>query len=139
MATSYILDASIAVKWFFREKELHFREAQKVFQDIQSGKIEVVTIDFLLVELTNVFIVSKKANYLTAINSCKILLKSKIKFVPFSINLLFSATRLAEKYNITIYDSLYLALALEKNCRLITADKILSNLNQHSLFIADFK
>lgn len=50
------------------------------------------------------------------------LLQAQLVLVPFSPELAALACDLALEYDLTIYDALYLALAKQHDCELITAD-----------------
>ncbi len=138
MATKYILDTSVVVKWFFRQKEPDLEKAKSIYDDIQNRKIDCFTFDFLFAELINVFLCSKKSDARTAIQACHLLLKSNIHFLPLANNYFFSAALFAEKNHLTIYDSLFLVLAKDKNCKVLTADTKMAKENL-SLFVSDYK
>lgn len=125
MVTKYILDPTVAVKWFASEDEPHLKEAEILFKQMQAEKVKVMTLDFLLVEVANALLISKKLNYHTTLQACKTLIASRIKFFPLSLRLLLEAIKLASIYNITVYDALYLAAAKQENAKVITADRAL--------------
>lgn len=139
MATKFVLDTSVAIKWFFREKETYLEEAHKLLNDINNQKIEILTLDFLLVEFTSALLKSKRTDIQTSIASCKILLQSPIKFSPLTSVILFDATRLTSTYSVTIYDALYLALAIQEDTQVITADKVMGKIKKYSLFISEYR
>lgn len=133
MDTSYILDTSVAVKWFSSDKENHLLQAGKLLQDIQNNKIAIFAPEFLLMEVANALLFSKKLDSKTVKDSCQLLLQSPIIFTPLTSALLFQAIKLAESYHLTIYDAVYLSLAQEKLCKIITSDRVLSTIKKFSL------
>jgi predicted nucleic acid-binding protein len=128
-----IIDASIAVPWLV---ETPFSETAKRLRSE-----ECLAPDLLLMETTNALL---KYHHIGQISLDGILagvqaLKIAIsKFAPDD-QLLPSATRIAADNTRKIYDCIYLALALERNQPLATADKRLAaiarSLNIETLLI----
>lgn len=138
MDTTFVLDTSVAVKWFSPENENCLSQAQQVFNDIESEKVRVWTLDILLVELTNALLISKKLAPDICKNACQVVLKSSIECMPLSSELLFVALELSALYKQTIYDALFLALAQKKNAKVITADKKLMQVKHLTLPLSQY-
>jgi len=117
-----IIDASVIVKWFLNEKDSD--KALKIREDHILGKITLIVPELMFLEVTNALRYKKldqdKLSYTN-----KSLWKYQFKIQNLNEDLLKKATSIAIKYNITIYDSLYIALAQTHKTSMITADKAL--------------
>lgn len=118
-----VVDASVAVKWFLSEP--HSEHAQRVL----NGDHELLAPEFLIAEFGNVFWKRIRAGEITeeeAIAAVSVLLQTPLQFRPAG-PLILPALEIASRTQRSVYDSLYLALAvLEKIC-LVTADGKLFN------------
>ncbi|KKS97514.1 MAG: PilT protein domain protein [Candidatus Gottesmanbacteria bacterium GW2011_GWA2_43_14] len=123
MAIKYILDTSVAIKWFSREDETDLDQAGKLLHKLTIGEIEIYTLYFLLIELANALMMGKKMSAAKTTESCHLLQTTPIKFIHLNSGIIDKAAKLAERYRLTIYDGLYLALATDYKAKLITADK----------------
>ncbi len=118
-----VLDASAIAKWFVREKGSS--DMRLIRDRIASGKLTGYAPDLVLIEIANLLRYSRGASpedALNAVRSLSILLRLKR-----DEKLLEKAVRLAFKKSITVYDSLYVALAMEMGTRLVTYDGELLN------------
>jgi len=118
-----VLDASVAVKWLV--KEPGSEEAQALLELCRLGKYAPIAPDLLLVEVGSVL--SKRVRQGSMKAS-----QAEFQFARFNrirpvlkplLNLAGQAFRLALVHQHSIYDSLYVALALEAQCDLVTADE----------------
>lgn len=119
---TYILDTSVVLKWFNQTGENDVNLARKIYSDFTSGNIRVIIPSLLFLELLNVLLKAKKINarQITKLVKNLFLLPFVIKAPTETV--LEKACHLAEKYELTVYDGLFLALAQEENCQLISAD-----------------
>jgi predicted nucleic acid-binding protein len=113
-----VIDASIAVKWVVEEGGTE--EAL-----ILRRRAKLVAPELLTAECANILWkkcqrgeLSKDETFLAA----QLLQAANIEFLPTRL-LLEEATRIAVELDHPAYDCLYLALALERGCRFVTADK----------------
>lgn len=120
---AFVVDTSVAIKWFTYANEADIFQAKKFLLDIQSGRIIVLTPDILLTELANVFLLSKKLTVLQIKTALDLLDNSRIVVAAVNKEIVTSAVSLADKYEITVYDAVFLALAKQWSCRLISADE----------------
>ena len=114
-----VVDASIAVKWFL--PELHAEAAQRLLR----GKRRLLAPDLIWAEVGNV-LWKKCLRREISTEAAKEILRDFQQFPIETIGvkeLLDAAWELAEHFHVTVYDSLYLALAMSQNCSLVTADK----------------
>jgi predicted nucleic acid-binding protein len=123
-----VVDASVVAKWVFpEEKSL---AARGVLDHYTDGTESLIAPDFLMVEVAN--IAWKKCLLRGEITSEEAL--QGIRFVSANAPQLFdSHTLLEHAFSIaiphkrTVYDCLYVALAMEQRCDLLTADSRLVN------------
>ncbi len=123
----YVIDAGIAVKWFL--SELHSDNARQLLEQYQQQAIELTAPDLLIAEVTNVFWKRAARNDLTAqeaADNLNDLLAINLPLVS-STALAPRALAIAQEHYRSVYDSLYLALALEQSCEFVTSDERLFN------------
>jgi predicted nucleic acid-binding protein len=123
-----IVDASVAVKWFL--PEAHKENAERLLREYLSDVAELAAPDLLIAEVGNIFWkrCSKRGDITMtqASESYRHLLSLDIPLHPSS-QLASAALQLAITEGRSMYDMLYLALAEQNGCRLITADEKLLN------------
>lgn len=115
----YVVDASVSVKWFL--PEIHSREALLLLKK----EFKLLAPDLIFAEFGNVLWKKWRAAEIDADSAIKILLD--FRRIPLAIisseMILDIAWSVAERSQRSFYDSLYLSLALSRECRLVTADK----------------
>lgn len=123
----FVIDAGIAVKWFLTET--HSDKARRLLEQYQRQVIELIAPDLLIAEATNVFWKRAARGDLTAqeaADNLQDLLAINLPVVT-AASLAQRALSIAQTYNRSAYDCLYLALALERSCELVTGDERLFN------------
>jgi|SRR5438132_2830996 len=117
-----VLDASVAVKWVLPEpdtdKALRLRDAYRQGQD------ELIAPDWILAEVANILGKAAARKTITIVEA-KQYYQDVSKDAPVlfpTVPLLDDAFDLALTYRRAVYDCLYLALALQEKCQLVTAD-----------------
>jgi len=119
----YVIDAGVVVKWFIPEVDSAI--AHELLERYLYGVDTPVAPDLLIAECANVFWRRCRQGDITleeATESLADLLTLNVPLVP-ATSLVQSALSLALQHQRTVYDALYLALAQEQNCSLITADE----------------
>lgn len=115
-----VMDSSIIAKWFLNETDS--AKALKLRDDHIKGKILIVVPELAFIEVINAL---RYKNYdagaLSKANSA--LWDIQLRIEKLDLFLLEKAHSIALKYDLSIYDSLYIALAGVFNTFLITADK----------------
>lgn len=117
---SYVLDASVIVKWFSEEE---FTEIALKFRSkfIDRG-IEIIEPDLLLYEIANALRYNKNFYKSDVEEAIKSLVDMEISILVPSTKVMNLGAELAYKYNITFYDAFYIALAKTLNILFVTAD-----------------
>lgn len=114
-----VIDASVAVKWFLPEP--HALAARRVLKRRRT----LLAPDLIWAEVGNVFWKRVQRAELTR-EAAEQILRDFRRF-PLQTyaakTLLEPAWMLANQYRISVYDGLYLALAVSRSCALVTADR----------------
>ena len=134
-----VVDASVAIKWFL--PEIHGEAALRLLE----GQYTLCAPDLIFSEFGNVLWkrfrkgqISRKEAIVTteALLALPLQVESSQSLIPAALEIACSAHR-------TVYDSLYLAVAIAHQCRVVTADSKLHNalkkgaLSAHLLWVED--
>jgi predicted nucleic acid-binding protein len=116
--TAVVVDASVAMKWFVPE-ELS-AEAVRLLD----GSLELIAPDLLWPEFGNTLWKKLMRAEIVATEAAEILAAlGKVPLVVISSSLLLAAAlEIAVATRRTVYDALYLAAAVSRDCPLVTAD-----------------
>lgn len=121
--TPFVVDASVAVKWVLPEE--HSSAAARLLDE----RYELWAPDLIWSEAGNVFWKKWRREEVQA-EEVEALLRDLPRYpirIRSSEALLAVAWELASTLTRSFYDSLYLALAVERTCALVTADRKLYN------------
>lgn len=122
----YVIDASVALKWFLREEES--QGADSIFHAFLANKIELLAPDILVLEVANTLwkhaILGNQLRPEEARSIFHDFLTLPLNLQE-STSLATQALKMAVELRHPIYDTLYCALAKENDCEFITADKVL--------------
>ena len=121
-----VIDASIAVKWVVEEEGTP--EALALRQ-----KAKLIAPELLVAECANILWKKVQRGELLndeALLAARLLQGAEIDLLPTRF-LFEAATRMSIEIDHPAYDCLYLALALEKKCRFVTADERLLRKQLH--------
>jgi predicted nucleic acid-binding protein len=126
----YVIDASVAVKWLplFSGEPL-VSHARWYLDRRTAGEIVVVVPDLFWAEVSSVLWKTARRGTCDpseASAALSTLQEQGLTAVP-SLLLVNSALSIALKYGRSIYDCLYVALAVRSNAQLVTADEKLAN------------
>lgn len=127
---NFVIDASVAAKWFFRERGSG--QAEILIDEL----IHFFAPEYFLIELDS--IISKKVRRGEISIKKAQLINKKIRKLPFSLlsykqigKLSFD---LSTSLPITLYDAMYLAVSVEKDGVLYTADRRFVNSLSNTIF-----
>ena len=128
--TRYVLDASVAVKWFLSAKdETLTPQALELLRLYVAAQAQFFVPDLFYAEFTNIFWKAERlgrCDERAADAAANQILQRNLVSFPTTA-LLREAARIAREHDRSIYDSLYLALAVAVDGALITADEKLVN------------
>lgn len=134
-----VVDASVAAKWFL--EEVHSEAARKVLDENYMLHIP----DFFFIEMDNI-LWKRTSRKDIKLEDAQDIRKAIRKFplnVHVSTPILDAAFELAIKCGLSVYDCLYVSLAVLLNARVVTADRKLhdvinkSPLQKHVLWVVD--
>jgi len=136
-----VIDASVCIKWFSSLKEENVDQAIKLRSDFFYKRIYIIAPDLLIYEITNALSYNPKftsGHVVEALNSLNSMQIKTIKPIPQVMEI---AVNIRYKKNISIYDSVYMALSRFINAQFITADKKLYEKVKdlgNTIFLADY-
>ncbi len=126
----YILDASVAVKWALQE--IDSAQAIALREDVRNQRCELLVPDSFPVEIAHALTRAERRGLISQGEALTLL--ADILSVPLDIRpylpFLNRAVELASLWRIGVYDCLYVALAEQEQCELVTADNRLLNVVQ---------
>jgi len=119
-----VVDASVVIKWFLDDEE-EVAAARRLRDDFVSFKVQVLAPTLIFCEVGNAFLVAYRLNRLTLRHVRSYLQDFLDIALPtfFSPRITASAFELARKYQLSVYDALYVALARSEGCDFYTGDK----------------
>lgn len=122
MIETYVVDTSVVIRRFV--VETYTPEVRVLLSRMEQG-VRLYIPEFCLIESTNVLWKNVRFRGMPQVDAAQFvveLLEIPFQIVPVS-NLLPRALRLGLSDELAVYDSLYIALALELDCPLITVDQ----------------
>ena len=123
MGAKIVVDTSVLIKWFKTRDEELLKEAKQLLEEIERRHLEVHVPALLLYEVGNILLLKTRLE-LTALEAALDSLESLPFLVaPPATPLLKRAVSLGRQLNLTFYDASFLALAVELDCPLVTADR----------------
>ena len=131
-----MLDSSVGFKWLVTEPLSD--KAELLRQDYHNGIHELVSPDVFPVEVTHALTRAERQGRITPVEGAKLyidLMTSLPRLFPYR-PLLPRAYEISSQMRVGVYDCLYVAVAEQEKCDLLTADgKIIKNLQGHFPFI----
>lgn len=125
-----VVDASVAAKWVLPASgEPLVHEAQELLRGHAAGRYQFMVPDLFWAELGNVFWKAvRQGRWTKSAGETAIVALKQLNFPTISSSTLLDlAFTIAISFDRTVYDCLYVALAVESNKPLITADERLAN------------
>jgi predicted nucleic acid-binding protein len=123
--TKFVLDASVALAWFVDRPTVQY--AEQVKQLLLRGNRAVVPALWHL-EIANGFITAERRGVLTpsdiaeALQTLDVVIAQAIENSQDAV-LLRSVLRTAREFRLTVYDAVYLEIALQRELPLATLDR----------------
>lgn len=128
--TSLVVDASVAVKWCLPViQEQLVPQAVSLLENFRRGSIRFLVPDLFWTELANALWKAVQRSRLSLRNAEFAFSRVQELDLPTipSAPLLLDALRLATNHDRTVYDSVYVVLAVHAGAELVTADERLAN------------
>jgi predicted nucleic acid-binding protein len=125
----FVVDASVAAKWFLpAEGETLTDEALEFLHRYTTGRIRLVVPDLFWAEFGNVMWKAVRRGRWTKDAADAAIAAMKDRNLPTvpSLELLEAAFAIANAFEKSFYDSLYVALAISSKAQLVTADERLA-------------
>lgn len=119
---NYVVDASVALKWVIDEADSD--KARQLREDIRNGSHSAIAPDFFPVECGHAIFRAERKRLITRGQSA-LLLADLLLDCPRlyeSLPLVARAAVIMSNAQVGFYDAIYLALAEQEGCELITAD-----------------
>ena len=128
--TTFVIDASVAVKWFLPPSQEQYSEnAFALLKRYVAGQIRFLVPDLFWAELGNVCWKAMRQGRWSQKDAQAAVSGTKRRNFPTvsTLALLEDAVAIAAAFDRSVYDSLYIALALTAKSEFITADERLAN------------
>lgn len=123
-----VVDASVVLKWFLPESD--GAAADFLLEQFLNNEVELLAPELILIEIASALwkraLLRKELSGAEAALIYQDFLTLPLSFVPSS-ELASAALQFALKHQHSVYDALYCALALERRCDFVTADRVLAN------------
>lgn len=118
----YVLDSSVAFKWVVVEADTP--KARRLRDEFHQGLLELIAPDCLPLEVAHALCRAERQGRLQPAQGSALLafLLNTLPPLHSSLVLLPRAYQIASQMRIGVYDCLYVALAEQESCELVTAD-----------------
>jgi predicted nucleic acid-binding protein len=123
MPQEFVLDCSVAAKWVLREPDRG--PALELFERYASGEVLLIAPDLLLAEFASLVAKRNRRKEISA-EQAQAAFRLMAKCAPRLFDMrpqLPRALGLSLEYQLSLWDCVYLALALEHDCPVLTADR----------------
>jgi len=118
-----ILDTSVVLEWFREKGEADVAEARKLREAFLRRRCALGAPDLLLIEIANALTAGHRASPAEVSETIKTILEIGLQLFELQFQTLVKAIELASTYGVTVYDSCFLAVAIESGGLLVTADE----------------
>ncbi len=129
----YIVDASVALKWYYRKDEKDLDKAEKLYSFLWSDKEMLMAPELIIFEILNTL----RLKIDMALEDIELILSNLFQ-VLFLLDtdkeFLEKAFKYSRELNISFYDSIYIAFSEKYDSPLITADKKLYEVCKETRF-----
>jgi len=116
-----VIDSSVAIKWFVDEPKS--KRALDLLAQHDQNKITIIVPDVIRLEIINGLFYSYHFGISQLKNTLNSLGSLELHFVSIDEIDMENAAFLMEKFTITSYDALFIALAQNIGCQLVTNDR----------------
>lgn len=133
---AYVVDASVAVKWFVKEREQDRAEAFALRRRHIEGKSRMIVPELFLLEVPNAIKAGRRASEEELARVLETLHDMDLQVERHSWDVLRKANAIAWAYNLSWYDGVYVAVAEVLGYPLVTADDaLMRKMRGHSIVL----
>ncbi len=115
-----VVDASVVVKWYTQEDQRD--QALDLRQAHMDGELYLLAPTLLIYEVANALHYNQSLTPEDQEHAATALFLIGIEYVSPTQEQMMKASQLAYRYDTTIYDAVYLSLAIQQDTALVTAD-----------------
>jgi predicted nucleic acid-binding protein len=117
--TNFVIDASVAVKWFFQEA------GSKEALELRDANAQLAAPDIVIVEIAHVVWKKWRRKQVSETDALALIRSARLVFAELvsTVTLIEEASKLSVALSHPIYDCLYLALAQQERVPIATADE----------------
>jgi len=119
---SYVIDTSVALKWYYQAEEKEVEAAFKLREDYRQRKIDLCAPHLLVYELANVLRYKQDLEEGYIQDAIESIYEMRL-LKPATSETMKEAVRIAREYNTSVYDAVYLAFAEGRRSWFLTADR----------------
>jgi predicted nucleic acid-binding protein len=126
----YVLDASVAAKWFLPSPdETLLDEASILLEDYAAGRVNLIVPELFWPEFGNILWKAVRRARISERSAESAIAELEARGIAIArpAGLLLEAFRIATTFDRTVYDAIYVALAVFTGATLVTADERLAN------------
>lgn len=133
----FIVDTSVALKWFLEKDEANVGRARELREAFIAGLCTLRAPSLLLVEIANALTVGRRSSRALIARALRDIAEIKLDLAELHFSTLDVSVELALRFGITVYDSYFLALAIESGGMLVTADEaFLKRVGRHPAVVS---
>lgn len=136
---SITVDASIVLKWISIKNEPYLDKAQDLFNSAVERKIILCAPTLLKLEVTNILLKKKKLTTKECQKALNIIQNANISYVELTDTLVNDSTEKADRYNLSVYDGIYVAVSEFLGNQLLSADEKGHGKIKNVLLLKDFE
>ena len=132
----YVVDASVGVKWFVREREADREAALALRQRHIDGKTQLIVPELFVLEVPNAIKAGRKGTEEELADVLATLADLEMQIERHTGHVLRKTNAVAWAYKLTWYDAVYVALAETLGFPCVTADEaLLRKMKGHSIVL----
>jgi predicted nucleic acid-binding protein len=123
MPEMFVLDCSVAAKWVLPEPDS--APALRLFERYESGEISLIAPDLLLAEFASLLAKRSRRKQISP-EQGREAFRWMTRCAPRLLDMrprLFHALDISLRHQMSLWDCVYVALAMEHSCPLLTADR----------------
>ena len=136
-APHYIVDTSVVLKWFVQNDESDWQQARELRTAYLEKRCTLSCPEYLVLELANTLKAGRRFNAAEIKAISESFRALDITLEPLRWPTLLKAVDLASALDVAVYDSYFLASAIESNGTLVTADNhFVRKVGKHSNLVA---